>query len=162
MNDPTPLHQSQMQQITNELRQILESTIPQLVEIPESEISRRSAPGRWTKKEVLGHLTDSAHNNYRRFLCAQYEQPVPVIHYDQDFWVEANQYEKMSTAELILLWKLMNERIIAVLDHMPADNYTKVADTGKEEKELHSMSFLAGDYIRHMKHHLGQIFPAAV
>jgi len=54
----------------------------------EKEISNRSLSNKWSKKEILGHLCDSAINNIERFIKIQYEEPVYVIQsYDQNHWV---------------------------------------------------------------------------
>lgn len=136
-----------------ELRQIVESFTAKIRAIPDAAFEARPLPGKWSKKEVLGHLADSAQNNLRRFICSQYESVPPKILYQQDFWVISNQYGAMSREDLIQLWRLMNERICAVLENMPAENYSKECDTGS----LHTLSWIAEDYVKHLKHHLNQI-----
>src|SRR5690349_659724 len=71
-------------------------------------------PHKWSKKEILGHLVDSAQNNIRRFIVAQYED-VPVIGYQQDLWVKYAGYQDYPTADLIRLWTLLNKHICIVL-----------------------------------------------
>ena len=144
-----------------ELQQILENFSIRLDELTDTEFEAKNFPGKWSKKEVLGHLIDSAQNNLRRFIVAQYESPAPKIVYDQNFWVSANGYQLMNKNNLISLWKLMNEGIVAVLRNMPEENYTKLCDTGKAAVQLRSIEWLAPDYIKHMKHHLNQIFPGS-
>jgi hypothetical protein len=41
-----------------------------LAAFSEAESEERPAPERWTKKEVVGHLIDSASNNHQRFVRA--------------------------------------------------------------------------------------------
>jgi hypothetical protein len=48
-----------------ELADLLESALPKLKQITEAEAAHKSAPDRWSKKEILGHLIDSASNNHR-------------------------------------------------------------------------------------------------
>jgi hypothetical protein len=101
----------------------------------------------------LGHLIDSAQNNLRRFICGQYETQPPVITYQQDFWVAASQYQSMQQEEVVQLWRLLNLRICATLENMPEENYSKECNTGS----LHTLQWLAGDYVKHLKHHINQI-----
>jgi predicted adenine nucleotide alpha hydrolase (AANH) superfamily ATPase len=61
--------------------------------------------------------------------------------------------------DVIALWKLMNERIAAVLTHMPEKNYKRNSDTGKMAVQLHTLEFLAEDYVKHLKHHINQVIP---
>ena len=142
-----------MKDTTNELREIVNTWTIKASNLPDAEFSAKPHPHKWSKKEVVGHLIDSAQNNLRRFICGQYEQTPPTITYQQDFWVAANQYQDMRKEELIELWKLTNLRICAVLDGMPKANYGRQCDTGG----LHSLEWLADDYVKHMKHHLNQI-----
>lgn len=148
---------NKMKNTTEELTAIIEDFSEKLARMPESEFSQKPLPHKWSKKEVLGHLIDSAHNNLRRFICGQYEPAPPKIVYDQDFWVAATNYQGMSKETVISLWKLMNGMIVRVLDSMPASHYGRACDTGRNNADLHSLEWLAGDYVKHLKHHLNQI-----
>ena len=150
-----------MEKSIAELREIVTLFSNKLNQFSEEELSAKKAPGKWSRKEIIGHLIDSAQNNLRRFLCGQYENEPPAIAYVQDFWVAANDYNKMDKADIISLWKLMNERICAVLENMPSENYNKTCNTGKKEIELHSLQWLAEDYNKHLKHHLNQAIPGS-
>ena len=79
--------------------------IPAMLEkIPEEEFTLASAPGKWSKKQILGHLIDSAANNHQRFVRIQYENE-PVIFYEQDQWVNLQYYNLADSRVLIQLWK---------------------------------------------------------
>lgn len=117
-------------------------------------------PGaKWSKKEIVGHLIDSAQNNLRRFIVGQYETTPPHIVYDQDFWVKANDYQNMTSMDVIVMWMLVNFRIAEVLENMPEGNYSKQCNTGKGTPQLYTLEWLAQDYVKHMKHHINQIIP---
>jgi hypothetical protein len=142
-----------MQHVTHELRQILNEYKTRFLAIPDAEFSAKPLAHKWSKKEVVGHLIDSAQNNLRRFICGQYENPPSRIVYDQDFWVSSNNYNQMTREDVIQLWVLMNERIAAVLDNMPKKNYGKQSITS----EPHTLEWLSIDYVKHMKHHINQV-----
>ena len=150
-----------MKKVITELREMVAQFTEILSQFSEEELSAKKSPGKWSKKEVIGHLIDSAQNNLRRFICGQYESDPPAIIYAQDFWVAANNYNVMDKDDIISLWKLMNERICAVLENMPLENYNKECNTGKNEIVLRSLQWLAEDYNKHMKHHLNQIIPGS-
>lgn len=145
-----------MEKTITELQEIVAAYYSKIKAMHTSEFSAKPNPNKWSKKEVLGHLIDSAQNNLRRFLVGQYE-PEPHIVYDQDFWVNANNYRHMADSDVIELWKLMNERIIEVLKMMPVENYNRRCNTGKAMPSHHSLLWLASDYVSHLKHHLNQI-----
>ena len=150
-----------MKNTAQALRRIVDEYVQKLRSLSESEFHSRPSSEKWSKKEVIGHLIDSAHSNYRRFLTGQYEPTPPKIHYDQEFWVEQARYQDMESEDLITLWKLMNERICIVLENMAPEKGLKQCDTGKTAVELHTIEWLASDYVKHLKHHLNQVFVKA-
>ncbi len=147
-----------MKNTIQELSQITSGYSTKIHNIPDNQFSAKANPDKWSNKEVLGHLIDSASNNLRRFICGQYEVN-PKIVYQQDFWVSANNYQNVPKENLIQLWKLLNEQICEVLQKMPLENTTLSCDTSKDKVELHPITWLAEDYVKHLKHHLNQIIP---
>lgn len=110
-------------------------------------------PDKWSKKEILGHLIDSALNNIHRFVRIQYDDKTN-IYYDQDFWVKANDYENQEIKSVISLWKLLNLQIAQTWKNTPEE---LLYQTIPVKDEFPTLRFLMEDYINHMKHHLGQI-----
>ena len=145
-----------MKNTVDELKRVLKDMEPKIMAIDDVEFSAKPRPDKWSKKEVIGHLVDSAQNNLRRFITAQYEDR-PRIVYEQDFWVNANAYQTASKADVVSLWRLVNERICAILAGMPPSAYTMLCNTNKEEPEYKTLEWLAADYVRHMKHHMNQV-----
>ncbi|MEP7142882.1 MAG: DinB family protein [Ferruginibacter sp.] len=141
-----------MQTIIDQLEQILKEYAPLFTEIPEAEFAAKPLPHKWSKKEILGHLIDSAQNNIRRFVVSQYEEK-PFIKYAQDNWVSAAGYQNYDTSCLVELWILLNRHAAVVLKNMSPVIAERVCDTG----ELHSLKWLAHDYNQHLLHHLHQI-----
>jgi hypothetical protein len=140
-----------------ELRTIVDEYTNRFNAIAEHHFSAKPLPHKWSKKEVLGHLIDSAQNNLRRFICGQYESEPPYIVYQQDFWVDSNQYQTTPAADIVMLWRLLNLRICAVLGSMPDAKRASLCNTG----ELHTLEWLAADYVKHLKHHINQIIPGS-
>lgn len=145
-----------MQQVIDELNQLTGAYAALFLAMDEATLSYKPGPEKWSKKEVIGHLVDSAQNNIQRFIRAQYETR-PHIVYDQDQWVALQHYAVYDSATLIELWRLLNLHLCVILQHIPADSYDRSCNTGKQAEQLHTLSFLASDYIAHMKHHLEQI-----
>lgn len=140
-----------------ELRTIIPGFVRELSAFSDVELTSKPDPSKWSKKEILGHLIDSAQNNLRRFITGQYEPEPPHIVYAQDNWVEINKYNQSDSRDLIVLWRLLNERICVVLETMPKQNRLKPCNTGKGGNEFHSLEWLAEDYVSHFKHHQRQI-----
>lgn len=146
-----------MQNVTSELRELIEQYSVHFLLYNEEDLSLKPAPHKWSKKEILGHLCDSAQNNLQRFIRGQYYAEPPHIVYHQNEWVELAHYQNYDTKQLVNLWATLNQHLCWVLDHMSPDNYSKNCNTGKSEIELHNLQWLAIDYVSHLKHHLRQI-----
>jgi hypothetical protein len=149
-----------MKNTASELSQIIDEFSPKINNISDKLFSAKPNPTKWSKKEVLGHLIDSASNNLRRFICGQYEE-TPKIIYQQDFWVGANNYQYTKKENIIQLWFLINTQICEVLRTMPEPNGNLMCNTGRDEIQLHTIAWLADDYVKHLKHHLNQILPGS-
>jgi DinB superfamily len=141
-----------MQATVNELEKIINQHLHALKSVPEEKFSLKPSPSKWSKKEVIGHLIDSAQSNIRRFVMAQYEES-PTIVYNQDKWVAIAGYQQWDTNNLIDLWYLLNRQISGILRNTSPEMAQRKCMTG----ELHTIAWLAQDYIKHLKHHLHQV-----
>ncbi len=141
-----------MQNIIATLEKIIADYTPLLRQIGEERFSDKPSPLKWSGKEYLGHLIDSAQTNIRRFVVAQYEDK-PFIIYDQEKWVEAGDYQNYPLTDLIDLWVLINRHMAMVLKKLPESAYEREVQT----QELHSVIWLAEDYNKHLLHHLHQV-----
>ena len=111
---------------------------------------------KWSKKEILGHLIDSANINLQRFVRCTYEEKFKLM-YEQVEYVKVQQYQNVPIEDLITLWRLLNQQLVRVLKNYPENRREAVCDTGKNEIQLHTVEFLAEDYLAHLLHHLNQI-----
>ncbi len=124
--------------------------------ISESEWSAKTAPEKWSRKEVLGHLIDSAANNHLRFVQAQFAEDIYTgIGYEQNFFVSSQKYTEGNTAELISLWYSYNRHLTNVIRHINPDKLNISCHIGSSEPVL--FSFVITDYVSHLEHHLAQI-----
>ncbi|MFD0764894.1 DinB family protein [Mucilaginibacter lutimaris] len=118
--------------------------------------NNEAVPGKWTNKELIGHLIDSAHINLQRFVRCTYEEDFKLI-YHQEEWVQAQHYCYVDITDLLKLWELVNRQIARVLDKYPTERIHVRCDNGRYEPSFNTVAFLAEDYIVHMQHHLNQL-----
>ena len=133
----------------------------------EAESEHRPSPERWSKKEVLGHLIDSAANNHQRFVHAQFTDDLMFADYEQDQWVSTQKYRDESWPDVIDLWSSYNLHLLHVVSVIPEDVLTKtraqhtldeIAFKDLDKNEPATLEFLIRDYVDHLHHHLNQIF----
>ncbi len=136
------------------LEQLLHFAPAALLAIPESEFSDKPYPDKWSKKEILGHLIDSAANNHQRFIRARYED-IPTIVYDQDRWNEFNYYATLSQEHLVTFWTAYNRHLLELIKRIPEAEWSKKCNNGSAENK--TLGWLIDDYLVHMEHHLVQI-----
>lgn len=127
---------------------------PLLHAINEPDFSHQPSERQWSKKQILGHLIDSATNNHQRFVRIQFEE-VPVIAYDQNQWNRYGHYSSMDSGALIHFWKNYNQHLSSLLKQIPEEKYERVCITGQNKKV--TLLFLINDYVEHLEHHLKQI-----
>lgn len=110
---------------------------------------------KWSPREIMGHLIDSAANNHQRFILAQYEKELVYPAYDQVFWVNAHNYYHWPTDQVLEFWRQYNYMLVQVIKNL---NYKKL-DTPCHigDKPPVTLKYLLEDYIVHMEHHLKQI-----
>src|ERR1700756_4150279 len=87
----------------------------------------KTSPAKWSRKEILGHLIDSAQINLQRFVRCTYEEEFKLT-YEQVEWVQANRYQEADINELLSLWRLLNRQIICVLDKYPVERLLAECD----------------------------------
>lgn len=147
-----------MKKIIERLNYLIVALPLKVKQFSEQEFSAQSE-NQWSKKEILGHLCDSATNNYHRFVRIQFEkQPFVVVPYDQNNWVLIQDYQTIPTDELVCFWMTINRQIIRIISKIPEGKLLYLCDIG--DNKYITLAELIQDYVRHMEHHLGQIFRA--
>jgi hypothetical protein len=117
--------------------------------------AHRPKPGAWSKKEELGHLIDSAINNYARIIRVQREEAPALPGYEQNAWVERQGYDDRHWAQLISLWSALNAHMLAAARRIPADALARTCTIAGAPPI--TLGFVIDDYIDHMVHHLEHI-----
>ena len=123
----------------------------------DEELQQYPGPGRWSRKEILGHLVDSAANNHARFVQAQIvaPQPLKMQPYEQDAWVRLAAYQHLPAADLLTLWTSYNRLILHLLARIPESALTTECFTFNHNPV--TLHWLIDDYVLHLEHHVRQI-----
>ncbi len=152
-------------EIAARLRARVERAAHALRALSEAESERRPAPGKWSKKEILGHLVDSASNNHQRFVRARFQEDLVFPGYEQDDWVAAERWQERPWNETLELWRLYNLH----LAHLIASTPRALAERVHTRHNLHlrawrkiaegapaTLGWFMEDYLGHLEHHLDQ------
>ena len=136
------------------LASVVADALPLLFAVSEDAASKKPAPNKWSKKEILGHLIDSAANNHQRFMRLQLQAEISLPGYDQDDWVRLNRYQQRTWNEIVTLWSAYNRHLASVIESLDDSALGHVWHSPDGDVTL---EFIANDYVRHLEHHLTQI-----
>ena len=134
------------------LREIIETVEPELRRLNEDEVEIKPAPDEWSKKEILGHLIDSAANNHQRFVRAVHDGAALFPTYNQVKWVEAQHCNTRPWTSLIVLWVAYNDHLAHIMERLPIEADSAPCNIG--EPEPAPLGFVVKDYLRHLRLHL--------
>jgi hypothetical protein len=145
-----------MSDAAGRLAATLESVPHRLAAIPDAEAALQPVPGRWSKKEILGHLIDSASNNHQRIVRNLIAPRIEFPTYEQESWVSAQGYADEPWPDLVNLWLSLNRHLLHIIQTIPeAALAHECALGGKPPMPL--AAIIAG-YLDHLDHHLDQVF----
>jgi len=138
--------------VAEALAEAVDAAAPRLLALPDTIAATPPAPGKWSAKEVIGHLIDSAANNHQRFVRAQEGGPFEGPGYAQDAWVARQRYRDAPWGELVELWRLYNRHLARVMAAIPAAALTTPCRIGVHPPV--PLGYVAEDYLAHLRHHL--------
>jgi hypothetical protein len=144
-----------MKDIARQIRSLISTAEPQLSRMNHDDMGFKPDPYEWSKKEILGHLIDSAANNHQRFVRAVNKVADLFPTYDQIEWVRIQRYNEISWSFLVTLWSAYNSHLSHIIECIPVDAQYSPCNIGKEEPV--TLKFVVKDYLRHLQHHLKDI-----
>jgi len=153
-------------QFLDEFEQTIESTTTRLLSLTEEQ-TRLHKEDKWTRKQILGHLIDSAANNHQRFVRAQFNNALVFPGYEQERWVDVQHYNDEDWSQLVQLWKLYNLHLAHLASFISPEilrgertehNLDVIAWQPVDKRETATLEYFIRDYAGHMRHHLNQIF----
>lgn len=137
------------------LRNLIDRVPDRLAKLSREHVENRPSPSKWSPKEELGHLLDSAANNHQRIVRAQLETNLAMPGYDQMAWVAINSYQHRDWHELIDMWRALNRQLLAAAESVPESAWSHTLTVANSAPM--TLQFVFEDYLAHMEHHLEHI-----
>jgi hypothetical protein len=144
-----------MKQALDTLAQTLQTAPARLVNISEEDAGRPPEPGKWSPKQVIGHLIDSAANNHQRWVRGMAEPHTGFPKYQQEQWVALQGYADARWPDLVNLWLLYNRHLLHIGRRMTVAQAAHICVVGDNPPA--SLSELVESYVSHLRDHLAQI-----
>jgi hypothetical protein len=155
-----------METFLDDFRETIETAETRLLGISEEQSRTSRSEGKWSPKEIIGHLIDSAANNHARFVRAQFNDELAFSGYEQEDWVRVQGYNQEPWQQLVQLWKHYNLHLLHVMSLIPEQTRSKPRSTHNLDQiawktiaknESVTLDYFLRDYVAHMKNHLEQI-----
>jgi len=143
---------SKLAAATAEFTTILDQGAAQLPRLTETAAREK---GHWSRKQILGHLIDSAANNHQRFVRGQLDRELASPSYGQKEWVETERFQDREWNDLVHFWLAYNRHLLHLMTHVAPDRLDTIVRVGEDEPV--TLEYVMIDYVRHLKHHLKQI-----
>jgi hypothetical protein len=151
---PSDLSSLVPQELAADLRHVAAAGFNALSKLPEPPASRPLAAGKWSAKQVIGHLIDSAANNHQRFVRLQIEPELHMPGYKQEEWVAVQCYAVMPWMQAFETWRVFNVHLAHVVQHVQREHLGR---GWRCDNVTLTLGFLIEDYIALMRHHLRQL-----
>ena len=148
-----------MKTTATQLLSTIQQALPMLRNMSETDASAKPAPGKWSHKEIIGHLLDSAANNHQKFVRTIMHEAHDFPAYEQDEWVALQHYNDASWQNILNLWEDYNIHLAHIIQHIPESALQHTITIGG--KGPFTLEFISRDYVEHLKHHLKAILPEA-
>jgi hypothetical protein len=149
------------------LEEIVLNAFGKLILIEGEKAASKPSRDKWSAKQIIGHLIDSASNNHGRFMRAQFSDDLIFQGYQQEGWVENQNYQEAEWHDLLILWRQFNMHIAFLIKQIPIGiltqerkqhNLNKIAWKTVPIDQPVTLAYFIDDYVAHLQHHLKQVF----
>jgi len=137
--------------ISAALAQQLAATSELVCRIPESRVDYRYAPGKWTTREVIGHVVDTERIFGFRLLTFARGDKAPLMVADEDFYVKTGQFSRFSLEEWMEEFSLIRRSNMALVRHLPDEAWDRVGTVSGRSISVRAIAYLM---VGHERHHM--------
>ena len=131
------------------LSQQLEETLALLRSIPESQAGFRYAPGKWSIKELVGHIIDSERIfSYRALRFARNDE-TPLPGYEQDDYIRNASFDAYPLAELADEFESVRRSSLFLFRHLDREAWMRKGIANDSEASVRALVYIIAGHERH-------------
>lgn len=132
------------------LKENLEETVKLFEGISEEDELFRYAPGKWSIKEVLGHITDTERIMSYRLLRVSRGDKTPLAGFNENDYVEAAQTNQLSMKNILEDFITTRKATISLIQNIPNGAWANIGNANGMEITTRAIAYIiAGHQIHH-------------
>ncbi len=133
------------------LRTQIGETLSLLRTIPEERASHRYAPGKWSIKEVIGHMSDVERIMTYRALRIARGDTTPLPGFDENAYVPAANFEARTLASLANELEAVRRAAVAFFETLDADAAARRGSANGNPISARALAYIiAGHELHHV------------
>jgi uncharacterized damage-inducible protein DinB len=138
--------------IVETLSRQLESTLSTLRGITEEQSDSRYAEGKWSIKELLGHIIDGERIfSYRALRFARGDR-TPLSGFEQDDYVAGGNFAERSMSDLIEEFEHVRRASLSLFRHLNAEAWTRNGEASDNQISVRALAhIIAGHETHHIR-----------
>lgn len=130
----------------------IEETTAFLSTLEESQWNYRYAPGKWTLKEMLGHISDTERIMSYRLLRISRGDQTPLSGYDEDEYVKGASFQNHSIVELLEEFKAVRHSTYTLIRGLNEDSWGRKGVANDREISVRAIAYIiAGHELHHVR-----------
>jgi len=120
--------------------------------VSEPQALHRYAPGKWSVKEVLGHVTDSERVFAYRALRIARGDGTPLPGFDENVWVPEGRFDRRALPELVAEYSAVRAATLALLRSLDSEWLVRRGTANGQEVSVRALAhIMAGHELHHVK-----------
>jgi len=120
--------------------------------IPKERETHRYAPGKWSVREVFGHLTDGERVFGYRAFCISRGDKASLPGFDEKEYIAGSDYDERPVAELAGDFAALRGSNLAVFRRLDAEVWRRTGTANGTPVTVRALAFIMAGHVRH---HLG-------
>ena len=118
---------------------------------PEREMYRY-AEGKWSIREIVGHLIDAERVFGHRAFCIARGESQNLPGFEQNDYISAAPYDRIDLEDLLSEFRLVRLSNIAMLRTLDDESWMRIGTANENQVSVRALAFIMAGHVRH---HMG-------
>ncbi|MEH7095365.1 DinB family protein [Neobacillus vireti] len=136
------------------LKENLEKLVSLAEDLSEEAGQSRYAPGKWSLKEVLGHITDTERIMSYRLLRVGRGDQTPLAGFNENDYIAASNFNILSVKQIIEDFTAVRKATITLVNNMPEEAWERIGVANNSDITTRALAYIIAG---HALHHLNII-----